>query len=247
MKALNLSCLRILVLILSASLLSGCEAATDSDNASDVVDVAELSATDSALPAANVNLTARNFYVVFDGSGSMEEAIPGSNQFPNKLAGAKWAVHQFVDGLPDGVNLGLYVFDQRGSREVLPLGPDNKTEFLSQIDAVVANNATPLGESIEAAVKALKVQQAKQKPYGEYRLLVVTDGHASDYIGRGVKAAQKNGFPLYTIGLGVVGDHELRKVSRSYQDAKDAEQLSAALKAAGSELEDYAEPPADSK
>jgi hypothetical protein len=105
--------------------------------------------------------------------------------------GAKWAVHQFIDGLPDNINLGLYVFDQSGSREVLPLGPDNKAEFLSQIDAVVANNGTPLGESIEAAVKALKVQQAKQKPYGEFRLLVVTDGHASDYIGRGVKQAKR--------------------------------------------------------
>lgn len=247
MKALNLSCLRILALICALTLLPGCEAATDTDDTSGAVDVAELSASDVPLPAANVNLTARNFYVVFDGSLSMDEAIPGSSQFPNKLAGAKWAVHQFVDSLPDDVNLGLYIFDQQGSREVLPLGPDNKAEFLRQIDAVVANNATPLGESIEAAVKALKVQQAKQKPYGEYRLLVVTDGHASDYIGRGVKAAQKSGFPLYTIGLGVVGDHELRKVSRSYQDAKDAEQLSAALKAAGSELEDYAEPPADSK
>lgn len=244
MKALNLSCLRILVLILAASLLSGCEAATDSDNASDVVDVAELSATEPALPAANVNLTARNIYVVFDGSGSMEESIPN---FENRLAGAKWAVHQFVDGLPDGVNLGLYVFDHSGSREVLPLGPDNKKEFLSQIDAVVADGGTPLGESIEAAVQTLRAQQAKQKPYGEFRLLVVTDGHASDSIGSGVKAAAKSNLPIYTIGLGIGKNHELRKVSRSYQDAADAEQLSAALKAAGSELEDYAEPPADLK
>jgi hypothetical protein len=41
---------------------------------------------DAALPAANVNLTARNIYVVFDGSGSMEESIP--NQFQNRLAGS---------------------------------------------------------------------------------------------------------------------------------------------------------------
>ncbi|MBK9770988.1 MAG: VWA domain-containing protein [Candidatus Obscuribacter sp.] len=247
MKALNLSCLRILALICAVTILPGCEAATDADNANGAVEVAALSASDAPLPAANVNLTARNIYVVFDGSGSMEESIPGSDQFSTRLAGAKWAVHQFIDGLPDNINLGLYVFDQSGSREVLPLGPDNKAEFLSQIDAVVANNGTPLGESIEAAVKALKVQQAKQKPYGEFRLLVVTDGHASDYIGRGVKQANKSGFPLYTIGLGIGQDHELRKESRFYQDAKDAEQLSAALKAAGSELEDYAEPPADSK
>ncbi|MBK7840223.1 MAG: hypothetical protein IPJ49_21580 [Candidatus Obscuribacter sp.] len=108
MKALNLSCLRILALICAVTILPGCEAATDADNANGAVEVAALSASDAPLPAANVNLTARNIYVVFDGSGSMEESIP--DQFSTRLAGAKWAAHQFIDGLPDNINLGALCF-----------------------------------------------------------------------------------------------------------------------------------------
>lgn len=52
-------------------------------------------------PAGEAALT-RNFYFIFDGSGSMSESLTrqcrGDKRFGSRLEGAKWAVEQF---LPD--------------------------------------------------------------------------------------------------------------------------------------------------
>jgi hypothetical protein len=215
--------------------LSGC----------DVADSAGNEPTGVVVPAENQ--TARNFYVVFDGSGSMEGRAPNSDRFADKLAGAKWALHQFVEALPDDVQLGLYVFDGKGRREVLPLATNNKKAFLAAVDAVKAGGTTPLGASMGWAVKTLKRQYEAQMGYGEYRLLVVTDGEADDFgnVNSAGKLAGDYGFPLYTIGFGIGQRHSLRQFSLSYQDAQNADQLKAALQAAGSEAQIY--DPADFK
>jgi uncharacterized protein with von Willebrand factor type A (vWA) domain len=241
-------------------LLSGCDASQDQNNsattqpaiavttapASDLVlaqadaDNQAQAVLDQAQDAvASANSTARNFYVVFDGSGSMSGRAPGGDKFRNKLAGAKWAMHQFVEALPDDVNLGLYVFDAKHNGEVLPLAANNKAEFLKLVDAVDDGGGTPLGDSIEKAVNTLKKQYEKQFGYGEFRLVVVTDGDSSDSLTTGVKAAQKNNFAIYTVGFGIGERHELRKYSRFYKDAVNADELKAALTEAGSELELY--------
>src|SRR4030095_10460408 len=70
--------------------------------------------TASAQPAAGGEASlARNFYFIFDGSGSMAESLntkcTGDKKFSNRLAGAKWAVEQFMPQVPDDVNLGLWI------------------------------------------------------------------------------------------------------------------------------------------
>ena len=242
-------------------LLSGCDASQDQNNSATpsamVTVTTQAPTSDTVLAQADVdnqaqavldqaqdalasaNSTARNFYVVFDGSGSMIGRAPGGDKFRNKLDGAKWAMHQFVEALPDDVNLGLYVFDSRHNGEVLPLAANNKAEFLKLIDAVRDGGGTPLGDSIEKAVKTLKKQYEKQFGYGEFRLVVVTDGDSNDSMTEGVKAAQKNNFAIYTVGFGIGEKHELRRYSRFYKDAVNADQLKSALTEAGSELELY--------
>src|SRR5215510_14255270 len=81
----------------------------------------------SAQPTAGGEASlARNFYFIFDGSGSMAEPLnnkcTGDKQFSNRLAGAKWAVKQFMPQVPDDVNLGLWIFDAQGNQERVPLG-----------------------------------------------------------------------------------------------------------------------------
>lgn len=233
---------RLFLLLFGLTMLSGCEASTDPNNQQYAELIIAKADLENAAPVDVVDdaqSTARNFYVVFDGSGSMDERPPQADTFKTKLEGAKWAMHKFVEGLPDDVNLGLYVFDKHGSREVLTLGPNHKAAFLEQVDAVSADNSTPLGASIETGVKALKTQYLRQLGYGEFRLVVVTDGHATDSINRGVKAAEANHFPIYTIGFGIGQTHQLRQYSRLYQDAENAEQLKQALDNAASELEAF--------
>jgi hypothetical protein len=139
--------------------------------------------TASAQPATGGEASlARNFYFVFDGSGSMAESLnqqcQGDKRFSNRLAGAKWAVEQFMPRIPPDVNLGLWVFDFHGNEVRVPLGPGNRERFLAEVQKTVAGRNTPLTESIEQGVIGWS---ATRKParLREFRLVVVTDGARS--------------------------------------------------------------------
>jgi Mg-chelatase subunit ChlD len=197
------------------------------------------SSTASAQSKDKICLT-RNFYFVFDGSGSM--AAPprggtGEQAGRSKIAGAKWAVHEFMKKVPNDVNLGLYVFDRGGSRQVIPLGPNNRDKFLAAIDRVSAHGATPLGAAINTGSQQLASQYKRQLGYGEFRLIVITDGEATDNLAKGVNAADRMQIPIYTIGFDMDEEHALRRNSISYRSADSAEQVERALEEAGAELD----------
>jgi Ca-activated chloride channel homolog len=185
--------------------------------------------------------TARNFYFVFDGSGSMDGAPPSNSgadrKFRTKIEGAKWAVHEFMKTVPADVNLGLFVFDSNGTREVLPLGANNRQQFLAEIDRISTGGGTPLGRSIHGGAGALVHQYRKQLGYGEFRLIVITDGESEDDINYGVSEAVKNSMPIYTIGFGIGQSHALRRFSVSYKNADSAAEIQQALKEATAEMD----------
>lgn len=176
----------------------------------------------------------RNFYFIFDGSGSMAESLnqqcQGDKQFATRLAGAKWAVEQFMPQVPSDVNLGLWVFDSQGNRERVPLAASNRERFLTAIQTTLAGGNTPLTESIEQGVNRLVQQRERQLGYGEFRLVVVTDGEATGRpLPRAVLYARERQIPIYTIGLCLGEQHELRKYSVSYRAANSMEALKAGL------------------
>lgn len=186
--------------------------------------------------------TKRNIYVVFDGSGSMNSKLQqgGNQQFKNKIDGAKWAVDEFMKTIPDDINLGLFVFDAQGVREVVPLAAMDRAAFLTAIHDVRASGGTPLGESIKAGVDALMHKYKQQLGYGEYRLIVVTDGEASgSSIAEAVEYAQDFGVPIYTIGLDVSEQHSLRAKSRQFFSAKSFEELKKGLIDSAAESETF--------
>ena len=199
----------------------------------------------SAVHPGTINLR-RNFYFVFDGSGSMKDAPPASAQgdhsFKSKIEGAKWAVNEFMKNVPENVNLGLFVFDAKGERQVLPLGPNNRNEFLSAINAVHAHGGTPLGDAISKGTVALENEYKKQMGYGEYRLIVITDGEAEDNIDSGIAKAAKYKIPIYTIGFGIGPNHSLRNHSVSYRSADSAKEVENALEEAAAELDVFDAP-----
>jgi hypothetical protein len=176
----------------------------------------------------------RNFYFIFDGSGSMSEPLTkqcrGDKRFGSRIEGAKWAVEQFLPLVPSDVNLGLWVFDAHGNSERLPLSPDARASFLAAVKKVRAGGRTPLSESIEQGVDRLVQQREKQLGYGEFRLVVVTDGEATGRpLPQAVTYARDRRIPVYTIGLCLSTDHELRKSSVSYRPADSIEALQLGL------------------
>ncbi len=181
----------------------------------------------AVIPQGEISL-ARNFYFVFDGSGSMDG---------RKLQDAKIAVKEFMNNIPNDVNLGLYVFDYFGEREVLALGGNNRAQFLAEIDKVRADNGTPLGASIRTGAKALAAQRDKQLQYGEFRLIVITDGDSSDRIEYGTDEAERLLIPIYTIGFQIGERHALRAKSVSYKSANDLQELRKALQESAAELD----------
>ncbi len=201
----------------------------------------KIQITTATADDAEPDLT-RNVYFIIDGSGSMSERT-GKNcgeakKFRNKLAGAKWAVKQFIQTVPESIAIGLYIFDNNGRREVVPLGKKNREKFLNQIESIRAGGGTPLYDAIRFATDKLIEKYKYQLGYGEFRIVVVTDGIAS-HVYDAAKYAASYGIPLYSIGLCVGPDHPLRKYSVQYQAADNFEALSKGLTETLAELPVY--------
>lgn len=181
----------------------------------------------------------RNFYFIMDGSGSMREPTTsecgGDQSFPDKISGARWAIKKFLENVPEDMNIGLYIFDREGRREVVPLAKDNRDAFLRAVDNIDAGGGTPLARAIHYGTDQLAAQYKKQLGYGEYRLVVVTDGIANE-IPEAALYAAKYGFPIYAIGLCVGANHPLRQFSVSYQAADNFADLSKGLSESLAEL-----------
>jgi Ca-activated chloride channel family protein len=193
---------------------------------------------DDTQPGAQASLV-RNLYFVFDGSGSMNDrpdrGCHGDRTFKTKIEGAKWAVREFLKVVPADVNMGLYVFDARGQREVVPIGAAQRDSFTAAIDQIRAGGGTPLAEAIRFAADRLIRQYQAQLGYGEYRLVVITDGIA-DRIPQAATYAAQYGIPIYAIGLCIGADHPLRRYAVSYRAADSFTDLAAGLEATLAEL-----------
>ncbi len=192
-----------------------------------------------SLPADGQPILTKNFYFIFDGSGSMDDR-PSSGGTNSKIDEAKRAVNQFLLKVPIDVQLGLYVFDHRGASERLPLGLDRK-KFLEEVGNMRPDGNTPLGEAIEFGVDQLVKQRRQQLGYGEFRLIVVTDGQSNGFVSlsHAARYAQKRGIPIYTIGFDIKEDHELRQYSVSYRAAMNGADLARELERTLGEAEDF--------
>ncbi|MHC1725222.1 MAG: VWA domain-containing protein [Syntrophobacteraceae bacterium] len=122
------------------------------------------------------SLLAKNYYVVLDSSGSMREYKCSGNM--TKSQAAKTALAHFARTVPKDANLGLCVFDGSGINEKIPLGLENREGFISAVNGTVPGNGTPLLDAIRLAYIKLEHAARLQAGYGEYHLVVVTDGQA---------------------------------------------------------------------
>lgn len=120
---------------------------------------------------------------------------------PNRLERAKQSISRLIDNLK-GDRIGLIVF--AGNAYVqLPMTTDYSAAklFLSTINSdIVGTQGTAIGAAIELAIDKFKTDDDKRKA-----LIVITDGenHEDDAYSMAEEAA-KQGFILYTIGMGTV-------------------------------------------
>lgn len=177
----------------------------------------------------------KNYYLVIDDSGSMSETR-NSGSFSDKLEAAQWAVGEFVSKIvPSDVNLGLYALN--GGQELVSLGKNNRETIIQKINQLRPRNGTPLNAAIYDATVALVTQRQKQLGYGEFYIIVATDGEATDGDMRdSVDYAIKNNILIITIGFGI-HDHPLKDRSLSYREATSPEQLLEALKETQGEID----------
>lgn len=182
--------------------------------------------------------------IVIDGSGSMKEPIESGGNV-RKIDAAKRSLKDVIDKLPASTHTGVLLFVARGwSGEsqlewLSPIGPVDKDALKAAVDAIAPNGGTPLGSAIKTAADALLEARKHQHNYGNYQLLVVTDGEATPeneremmhtYAQEVVRTQRR--IELDVIGIGMPGKHMLASTAHKYWGANDAVALSKALQTA---------------
>lgn len=185
-------------------------------------------------------LTASNFMIVYDGSGSMDERACGSKTATKHSEGLT-AVKSFVGAIPAAANIGLYVFDNNSQGIRVPLGANNKSKVVAAMDAVRTGAGTPLGEAVYKSYKSLTAQGQKQLGYGRYSLVIVTDGAASDasYLSKVIDhVSAKSPVEIHTIGFCLGDRHTLNQAGKTfYASAQSKADLLSGLKGVLAEAE----------
>lgn len=187
-------------------------------------------ATISLAQETKTDIYANNIVVVFDASGSMEDAI-GNGDRNLKIDAAKAAMKQVIASLDDNTNIGIFVFGNVSNNNPVPIGPKNVRMLNQAIDRINEGGNTPLGEYLKKAADQLLEKRKKNLGYGKYKVLVVTDGEASDNELMSSVAPEivRRGLSLDVIGVGMSKTHRLAQMSTSYRAANDTKALNKAL------------------
>lgn len=187
------------------------------------------------------NPNAPNYYVVVDGSGSMEN-VECSDGEP-KLAVAKRALAAFLDRLPPGANVGVFAFDDDTMGERVRLAAEDRDAAKDAIRALRSGGGTPLSTAVAQGYEALMRQAVAQLGYGEYHLVVVTDGEASSGYApeREIeRLLEQSPVVLHTIGFCIDDDHSLNRPGYTlYKSANDPAALQSGLDAVLAEAPDF--------
>jgi len=162
----------------------------------------------------------KNYYLVFDGSGSMDDV--GCSNGQKKITVAKEAMKAFIDQINPDDNVGLFAFGFNGATERVPLGSNNKELLKNEVNKVRMGGRTPLGRSLNLAYDKLTEVAKAQLGYGEYHIVVLTDGIASDtsILNKAVqKVITKSPIVIHTVGFCIGNDHTLNQVGKTYYKA----------------------------
>ncbi len=185
--------------------------------------------------------TLKNYVMIFDGSGSMgEHRCSGSR---TKSDVAQEAMADWAQSVPADANLGLIVFDQQGFSVRLQLGQGDRQKFIQQVQAVVPGSGTPLTQAVQTAYEILTTQAGRQLGYGEYHMVIVTDGVANQpekLTGTINAVLARSPIIISTIGFCISDTHALNQPGRTiYKAANNPEALRQGLQDVLAESESF--------
>jgi len=184
------------------------------------------------ISSAEPSYAGANDYVVIvlDDSGSMREVMRRDRR--SRIDAAKSSLTQVIQQIAPGTNVGVLLLN--GARQngnwFIPIGPVNPAEAIGRINNLRANGGTPLGDALRIASDELLALRSK-KIYGTYRLIVVTDGEASDQalLDQYLPDILSRGIIIDAIGVDMRGDHSLATRVHSYRRADDQASLANAI------------------
>ena len=170
--------------------------------------------------------------IVLDASGSMKQNMPGS-QVQTKMDAAKEALIDVLSNIPQTTHVGLLVFSASNLQDdwAYPLGPRDDNRLLPAIRSIDPSRGTPLGEYIKIGADRLLEARDSRFGYGTFRLLVVTDGEASDadLVDTYTPDVLARGIRVDVIGVAMDQDHTLATMVHTYRRANDAATLKQAI------------------
>ena len=172
------------------------------------------------------NPLAKNYYLVFDASGSMSDMSCAGSE--SKLRAAKNALTSFAKSIPADANVGLLVFGANGTQQRLPLASTSSEQLAKTVANVQASGSTPLKSAIQRASLALTEQGRRQQGYGEYHLVVITDGeyHPETEDPRQVveEILTRSPIIIHTLGFCIGEQHSLNQGGRVLYKAANSQQ-----------------------
>jgi uncharacterized protein YegL len=183
------------------------------------------------LVVAHAAQAGQNVVVVLDDSGSMAERMHGDRR-TRKMEAAKAALTEVLEQLPPEAKVGVVALN-RGAGErawIVPLGTIDPPEVREAIQRISAQGGTPLGRYMKVAADSLLALRS-QEHYGSYRLLIVTDGEATDrdLVERYLPDILSRGITVDVIGVDMEDDHSLATLVHTYRRADDPQSLARAI------------------
>ncbi len=168
--------------------------------------------------------------IVLDDSGSMREVMKRDRR--SRIDAAKSSLKKVIEQIAPETNVGLLLLNgaRASNHWYIPIGPVNQQDALQKINALNAGGGTPLGDALRIASDELLALRAK-RIYGTYRLIVVTDGEATDQalLDQYLPDILSRGIIIDAIGVDMRGNHSLATKVHSYRSADDQASLSNAI------------------
>lgn len=181
---------------------------------------------------SDTDLHTDNIIVILDASGSMRDKFR-ADESKTKMDAAKTALKEVLAKVPEGTNIGLLVFSRNNVHDewVYPLGPKDTERLMAAIDRPQPGGGTPLGKYMRVGANRLLEQREKQYNYGNYRLLIVTDGEAQDQgkVEQYTPEILNRQIRVDVIGVDMETYHNLAKDADSYRKADNPGELVAAV------------------